>query len=787
MGLAAAAVLFLFGPGLTGCGANGYAGMSRAASGEIAFADAAGGVEWGNHGAAAMREVSAVQAGAGIEGRTTSGMSGGSTSAQRANSPKVSVIGEATMAAKAVSSLKTRKVLGVQSLSCANQSMTGAGSTTCTLTLSSAAPSGGLVVTVSSNNAALSVPASVAVSAGSSRATFAATAAAVSTTQMANITANASGSVTSAGIQLNAFNPALSISSTTVSFGAVSVGQTATSSVTLTSAGNAPLTISSISVSGSLFKATGLTTPLTLNPGQTAVLTLQFYSDHVSSFTGLVTIASNAAQGAATINMSADGVASALAGLTCTDAVVTGSETDGCVVSLSGAAPAGGVAVVLSSSNASVSVPASVVVPAGASSASFATAISAVSSVQAATITGTANGCSRSFGIQLNVSAPALTVSSTTVAFGGVVVGQTATSMVTLTSSGNAPLTISSISVAGSLFKATGVNTPLTLNPGQTAGLTLQFYSDHTSSFSGIVTIASNAAQGAATINMSGDGVPALSGLTCSAQSYAGAGTDSCVVSLYGTATSAGFAVSLASNNASVVVPASVTVAAGAMSASFSATVNAVSTGQTVTLSATAGGVSKSFALQLGPASAVLTANASTIPFGSVLVDSPAEQPITLTASGSGPVTISSVSITGVGFSLSGLTAPLTLNPGQTSVVNVQFTPTAAGSYSGQVAIGSNASGGTIAIGLSGTGYKHSVQLGWSAPSSGTVAGYNVYRALSGSTAYQRVNTAALSATTFSDGNVQSGASYSYYVKSVDGSGVESNPSNTTTLSIPIP
>ena len=587
-GLAAAAVLLLFGSGLTGCGANGYAGMSRAASGEIAFADAAGGVDSGSHGVAAVREVSAVQAGAGIEGRTTSGMSSGSTSPVPANSPKVPIIGEATMAAKAVSPLKTRKVLGVQSLACANQSMTGAGSTTCTLTLSSAAPSGGLVVTVSSNNAALSVPASVAVVAGSSRATFAATAVAVSTTQMANITANASGSVASVGIQLNAFNPALSISSTAV-------------------------------------------------------------------------------------------------------------------------------------------------------------------------------------------------------AFGGVVVGQTATSTVTLTSSGNAPLTISSISVAGSLFKATGVNAPLTLNPGQTAALTLQFYSDHTSSFTGIVTIASNAAQGAATINMSGDGVPALSGMACSAQSYTGAGTDSCVVSLYGPATSAGFAVSLASNNASVVVPASVTVAPGAMSASFSATVNSVSTGQTATLSATAGGVSKSFALQLGPASAVLTANASTIPFGSVLVNSPAEQPITLTASGSGPVTISSIAISGTGFSTSGLTAPLTLNPGQTAVVNVQFTPTAAVSYSGQVTIGSNASGGTIAIGLSGSGYKHSVQLGWSAPSSGAVAGYNVYRALSGSTAYQRVNTAALSATTFSDGNVQSGASYAYYVKSVDRSGVESNPSNTTTLSIPIP
>jgi hypothetical protein len=354
-------------------------------------------------------------------------------------------------------------------------------------------------------------------------------------------------------------------------------------------------------------------------------------------------------------------------------------------------------------------------------------------------------------------------------------VGQTATSTVALTSSGNMPLTISSISVAGSLFKATGMTVPVTLNPGQTATLTLQFYSDHTSSFTGIVTILSNADPGAATINMTASGGPSVSGLTCNTTSYAAAGTDSCLVSLYGTAPDTGLAVSLASNNSSVVVPASVTVAPGAMSASFSASVKAVSTSQTATVTATAGGTTKSFVLQLGPSSAVLTANASSIPFGSVLLNSPAEQSITLSASGSAPITISSVAITGAGFSESGLTAPITLNPGQTVVLN------------GQVTIGSSASGGTLSIGLSGTGYGHSVQLNWSAASSSAVAGYNVYRAASGGTGYQRVNSAAISSTTYSDGNVQCGTSYVYYVKSVDGSGVESVPSNTTAAAIPTP
>jgi hypothetical protein len=307
----------------------------------------------------------------------------------------------------------------------------------------------------------------------------------------------------------------------------------------------------------------------------------------------------------------------------------------------------------------------------------------------------------------------------------------------------------------------------------------------HRAGYAGIVTITSNAAQGAATINMSGAGVPSLSGLTCTTQSYSAAGMDSCLVSLNGTAAGAGFTVSLASNNSSVTVPASVTVPPGAMSASFTASVSAVSATQTATLNATAGGIAKSFGIQLAPGTAVLTANASSVPFGSVLINSPAEQSITLTASGTSPVTISSISITGAGFTDSGLTAPMVLNPGQSAVLNVQFTPTAAGTFTGQITIGSNATGGTILLGLSGTGYAHKVKLSWNAASSGNVVGYNVYRVLSGGTAFQRVNASALPSTTYTDGTVQCGASYAYYVTSLDGAGVESVPSNTTTIAIP--
>lgn len=100
-----------------------------------------------------------------------------------------------------------------------------------------------------------------------------------------------------------------------------------------------------------------------------------------------------------------------------------------------------------------------------------------------------------------------------------------------------------------------------------------------------------------------GTGAPELSGLHCGRSSVTGAGADNCTVTLNAPAASGGFTVGLASNNSAVSVPANVTVAAGATTRSFIATIATVSTAQTATLTAGAGGVSETFALQLNAAS----------------------------------------------------------------------------------------------------------------------------------------------------------------------------------------
>jgi hypothetical protein len=194
--------------------------------------------------------------------------------------------------------------------------------------------------------------------------------------------------------------------------------------------------------------------------------------------------------------------------------------------------------------------------------------------------------------------------------------------------------------------------------------------------------------------------------------------------------------------------------------------------------------------VQLSAAAPGLSVNATTIAFGNVDLNAPATQSITLTSTGTSPVTVNSATTSGTGFSASGLTFPLTLNPGQTATLSVAFNPTTAVLFTGALTISSNASSnGTVTISLSGTGISvtYDVDLSWSAPTDNTdpVSGYRIYRAPTGSSTYQVLNSSLNTPTTFTDANVVSGTTYQYYVTSVDAAGAESVPSNIATIAIP--
>ena len=323
-------------------------------------------------------------------------------------------------------------------------------------------------------------------------------------------------------------------------------------------------------------------------------------------------------------------------------------------------------------------------------------------------------GCTSSLvhgGSSSAAGAGSLQVSPGVISFGSVVVGQTATSTVSLANPGSAAVEISSVTISGQSFSVTGAaNLPITVAAGATYRLSVAFSPTVLGAAIGQLTISSNSSSlGALAVSLSGTGAAtntaALSGFSCASDSFTGPATANCGVTMSAAAGNGGVTVVLASSNSAVAVPATVMVAAGSTSANFTATVDSVSSPQTATLTASAGGVSESVALQLGTAGAALSASASSVDFGNVNINTTASQQLTLTSSGSSPVTISSVTVAGIGFAVSGFSAPQTLNPNQSLTLNVQFDPSSAGAVTGQLTIASDASGGaTTTIALSGAG-----------------------------------------------------------------------------------
>jgi lysophospholipase L1-like esterase len=117
---------------------------------------------------------------------------------------------------------------GVSSLALNPAAVAGGSSSTGTVTLNGVAPSGGAVVTLSSDNTAAQVPASVTVSAGQSSANFTITTSPVSSSTPVNITASYLGSTMIASLTVNpapdiAVNATVSVSSENIGTGQLGI------------------------------------------------------------------------------------------------------------------------------------------------------------------------------------------------------------------------------------------------------------------------------------------------------------------------------------------------------------------------------------------------------------------------------------------------------------------------------------------------------------------------------------------------------------------------------------
>ncbi|WP_158750246.1 S-layer family protein [Acidobacterium sp. S8] len=612
----------------------------------------------------------------------------------------------------------------------------------------------------------------------------------------------------------------LTINPSSMTFGNVTAGSASTQPLTLSSTGTNPVVINSISVDGQAFSIADQTFPLTLNPNQSVTLQVQYAPGATGSDTGTVTINSNSATNATSvINLTGTAVAAtspqlslSAASLSFGDITVGSSSTQPLTLTSTGTAPVvvhsapvvgPGFSVSGATFPLTLNPQQAVTVqltfdPTQTGSSSGAVTInsnSATNSLAAVTLTGTGTPA----------PSPQLSLSAASLSFGDVTTGSSSTQPLTLTSTGTATVTVNSVNITGSGFSVSGANFPLTLDPQQTVTLQVTFDPASAGGASGQLTIQSNSSTNTtAAVGLSGTGeattIPTLSlsigSLNFGDVAVGSSSTQGLVLTSIGTAPVTINSGNISGNGFSF-SGASFPITLGplqvlTLEVTFAPTAAGASTGTMSFASDSSTNATNSVALSgTGDATTPgLLASATSLSFGDVNVGSSGLASLTLMSSGSASVTINAVNVTGTGFSVSGASFPLTLSPGQTVTLDVVFSPTTAGAASGTLAINSNSTANAVpAVSLSGTGeaVQHEVDVSWNAPSSSPVpvVGYHVYRATGSSTTYSLLTSSVETATTYADNTVQSGTTYSYYVTSVDATGVESSPSNVTTASVP--
>ena len=276
----------------------------------------------------------------------------------------------------------------------ANSSSTG------TVTLTSAAPAGGAVVTLTSSNpSAATVPGSVTVAAGATTKTFAVTTTKVTAPTQANITAKCVGASTIVTLTLNpalvgvSVNPA-AVTGVAGSTGRVTLGQAAPAGgAVVILASNTPI---AATVPGSV----------TVAPGA-IIATFAVTTKKVTAVKA-VTITATYSGVARTATLTVNPPAAGLVGVSVNPAAVTGPAGSTGTVTLGAAAPAGGAVVTLKSNNVNATVLGTVTVPANATTVTFAITTKPVTAVTPVTITATYNGVAKTATLTVNPPAAGL-------------------------------------------------------------------------------------------------------------------------------------------------------------------------------------------------------------------------------------------------------------------------------------------------------------------------------------------------------------------------------------------
>jgi hypothetical protein len=304
---------------------------------------------------------------------------------------------------------------------------------------------------------------------------------------------------------------------TALSLNATRMGSTVSAATTLKNIGTANVTLSQINLGGAGFSTSGIAAPVLVVPGESLTLTVNYTPTSTTASSGNISLVS-AEGGITSVSLSGTVSQSALTlspGSINFGSVVTGvANTQTVQISNPGSASVTVTAANISGTGFSSSGLTLPLTLSGGKTASFnvqfdpkatGPATGSLSLVSDATNPPSAIALSGA-GVAAGLT---LSVNPTSVSFGNVNVGSTASHTVTVTNTGNSNVAISQESLTGANLSLSG-GAAVTLSPSQSVTLTVQYAPTTAVSTAGTLAIVSNATGSPASIPVSGTGVASV-------------------------------------------------------------------------------------------------------------------------------------------------------------------------------------------------------------------------------------------------------------------------------------
>jgi hypothetical protein len=303
------------------------------------------------------------------------------------------------------------------------------------------------------------------------------------------------------------------------------------------------------------------------------------------------------------------------------------------------------------------------------------------------------------------------------ISFGNVQIGTVQTQAGAITNKGTSTITVTHIAFSGLGYSIGGVAVPSTLAAGESVRFSIHFAPTNAGSAKGNIAFSTD--NGTVNVALSGTGgapgnlttnspsfsfgaVP-LGAISTQTETLKNSGGEALTVNA-ATVSGAGFSyaglslpLTLAPNQASTFGIRFAPTTAGGSNGNLSLIVSGSAPPLDIALS----GAGVAPATPVTPAT--LAASPTSLTFANVQVGQNSTQTETVTNTGGSNAQISQVATSGIGFSISGITTPVTLTPGQSASFSVTFFPQSSGNFNGGVSLTSDASNPNLNVPLSGS------------------------------------------------------------------------------------